>query len=81
VKLATRRHRIFRTAWWSSNLLLERVSFFHLLASAAAFLFFLSMRTALGWYADRHLRIPRFHLREHAVRAGAAFVSAPEIKQ
>src|SRR6267378_734277 len=64
---------------WS--LLLERESFFYLVASSAAFLFFLLMRTLLGWYADRGLRIPRFHLREHAVRAGVAFVSAPEIKE
>jgi len=64
---------------WS--LLLERESFFYLVASAAAFLFFLLMRTLLGWYADRRLRIRRFHLREHTVRAGAAFVSAPEIKE
>jgi len=38
-------------------------------------------RMLLGWYADRRLRIPRFHLREHAARAGAAFLSAPEIKE
>ncbi|MGB2897696.1 MAG: transglutaminase domain-containing protein [Candidatus Acidiferrum sp.] len=64
---------------WS--LLLERESFFYLIASATVFLFFLLMRTLLGWYADRRLRIPRFHLREHTVRAGAAFLSAPEIKE
>ena len=64
---------------WS--LLLERESFFYLVLSAAATLFFLLMRAMLGWYADRRLRIPRFHLREHAVRAGAAFFSTPEIKQ
>ena len=64
---------------WS--LLLERESFFYLVASATIFLFFLLMRTLLGWYADRRLRIPRFHLREHTVRAGAAFLSAPEIKE
>ena len=64
---------------WS--LLLERESFFYLVTSAAAFAFFLFMRTLLGWYADRRLRIPRFHLRQHAVRAGAAFLSAPEIKE
>jgi len=64
---------------WS--LLLERESFFYLVASATVFLFFLLMRTLLGWYADRRLRIPRFHLREHTVRAGAAFLSAPEIKE
>jgi hypothetical protein len=64
---------------WS--LLLERESFFNLVASAAAFAFFLLTRTLLGWYADRRLRIPRFHLRENAVRAGATFLSAPEIKE
>ena len=64
---------------WS--LLLERESFFYLVASATAFLFFLLMRALLGWYADRRLRIPRFHLREHTARAGAAFLSAPEIKE
>jgi hypothetical protein len=35
----------------------------------------------LAWYADSRLRIPRFHLREHALRAGVAFFSTPEIKQ
>jgi len=64
---------------WS--LLLERESFFYLVASGMATLFFLILRAVLAWYADSHLRIPRFHLRDHAVRAGAAFFSAPEIKQ
>ena len=64
---------------WS--LLLERESFFYAVASAAAFVFFLLIRTLLGWYADRRLGIPRFHLRENAVRAGAAFLSALEIKE
>jgi transglutaminase superfamily protein len=64
---------------WS--LLLERESFFYLVLSAAAAMFFLLLRAGLAWYADRRLRIPRFHLREHAVRAGATFFSAPEIKQ
>jgi len=64
---------------WS--LLLERESFFYLVASLAATLFFLLMRVMLAWYADSRLRMPRFHLREHAIRAGAAFFSAPEIKQ
>ena len=64
---------------WS--LLLERESFFYAVASAAAFVFLLLVRTLLGWYADRRLRIPRFHLRENAMRAGAAFLSAPEIKE
>lgn len=64
---------------WS--LLLERESFFYLVASLGATLFFLLLRAMLARYADSRLRIPRFHLREHAVRAGAAFFSAPEIKQ
>jgi hypothetical protein len=64
---------------WS--LILERESFFYLTTSTAAFLFFLFTRMLLGWYADRRLRIPRFHLREHMARAGAAFLSAPEIKE
>ncbi len=64
---------------WS--LLLERESFFYLVLSAAAALFFLLLRVVLAWYADRRLRIPRFRLREHAIRAGAAFFSPPEIKQ
>lgn len=64
---------------WS--LILERESFFYLTASTTAFLFFMLTRMLLGWYAGRRLRIPRFHLREHAARAGAAFLSAPEIKE
>jgi hypothetical protein len=64
---------------WS--LLLERESFFYLVLSAVATLLFLLLRAVLAWYADSRLRIPRFHLREHAIRAGAAFFSAPEIKQ
>jgi len=64
---------------WS--LLLERESFFYLVLSIVGTLFFLLLRAALAWYADSRLRIPRFHLREHAIRAGAAFFSAPEIKQ
>jgi len=64
---------------WS--LLLERESFLYLVLSSVAAIFFLLVRAVLAWYADRLLRIPRFHLREHAIRAGAAFFSAPEIKQ
>jgi Transglutaminase-like superfamily len=64
---------------WS--LLLERESFFYLVLSVMAMLFFLLLRAVLAWYADSRLRIPRFHLREHALRAGVAFFSTPEIKQ
>jgi hypothetical protein len=64
---------------WS--LLLERESFFYLVMSVAAVLAFLLLRAVLAWYADSRLRIPRFHLREHALRAGVAFFSTPEIKQ
>ncbi len=63
---------------WS--LLLERESFFVLTVATICTLFFVLLRILLGWYADRRLRIPRFHLREHMARAGAAFFSAPEIK-
>lgn len=64
---------------WS--LLLERESFFVLCVFIASSLFFLLMREVLAWYSDRRLKIPRFHLREHFTRAGAAFFGAPEIKQ
>jgi hypothetical protein len=64
---------------WS--LLLERESFFYFVLCASATIFFLLLRVLLGWYVDSRLRIPRFHLREHAIRAGAAFFSAPGIKQ
>jgi transglutaminase superfamily protein len=64
---------------WS--LLLERESFFYLVLAALATLFFLLLREVLAWYADSRLRIPRFHLREHVIRAGVAFFSTPEIKQ
>jgi len=64
---------------WS--LLLERESFFVLCAFVAGSLFFLFMRAMMAWFADRRLKIPRFHLRAHFARAGAAFFGAPEIKQ
>jgi hypothetical protein len=62
-------------------LFLERESFFYLVLSAAATLCFLLLRVLFAWYADSRLRIPRFRLREHAIRAGAAFFSPPEIKE
>jgi hypothetical protein len=64
---------------WS--LLLERDSFLYLVLAAMATLFFLLLREVLAWYADSRLRIPRFHLRDHMIRAGAAFFSTPEIKE
>jgi hypothetical protein len=64
---------------WS--LLLERESFLMFIVSLCLMVFFLLFRVALAWYADRRLRIPRFHLREHALRAGVAFFFTPEIKQ
>ena len=63
---------------WS--LLLERESFFALVVAAICVLFFLALRFLFAWYADCRLRIHRFHLREHFLRAGAAFFSTPEIK-
>ena len=64
---------------WS--LLLERESFFVFVTSATLTLLLMLWRTFLGWYADRRLKIPRFHLREHFIRAGAAFLSTPEIER
>jgi hypothetical protein len=64
---------------WS--LLLERESFFLLVVSAGMTVFFLVLRVVLAWYADHRLKILRFHLREHILRAGVAFFSAPELKR
>ncbi len=64
---------------WS--LLLERESYFYLVLAAFATLLFLILRQILGWYADSMLRIPRFHFREHMIRASMAFFSTPEIKE
>ncbi len=64
---------------WS--LLLERESFFVLVSSATLALFFLLLRAYLGWYADQRLKIPRFHFREHFIRAAAVFFSTPEIER
>ena len=63
---------------WS--LLLERESFFVLSLAALATFFLLLMRLLLAWYADQRLKIPRFHLRTHLARAGAALFTTPEIK-
>jgi hypothetical protein len=64
---------------WS--LLLERESFFFLFASSLFFIFFFLVRFLLAWYADYHLRVPRFHFRRHVARAGATFFSPPEIEE
>lgn len=64
---------------WS--LLLERESFSMLVMSLSLTCILLVGRLAMAWYADSRLRIPRFHLREHAVRAGAALFFTPEIKR
>jgi len=67
------------TVDWS--LLLERESFLYVVLAAAGTAFFLVLRQALALYADRVLRIPRFHLREIIIRAIVAFFSVPEIKE
>jgi transglutaminase-like putative cysteine protease len=64
---------------WS--LLLERESFFFFFFSSLAFIFFFLVRFLLAWYADHHLRVPRFRFRRHMLRAGATFFSPPEIKE
>jgi len=63
---------------WS--LLVERESFFVLTLAAIATLVLFLLRQVLAWYADRSLKIPRFHLRSHASRARSAFFTTPEIK-
>jgi hypothetical protein len=63
---------------WS--LLLERESFFSFATALVAALFLLLLRLFLAWYADHRLKMPRFHLRTHLARAGAAFFTTPEIK-
>jgi len=63
------------------GLLLERESFLALVISGGVTLFLLLLRFLLAWYADNRLRIPRFRLRQKIFRAGAAFLSTPEIKQ
>jgi hypothetical protein len=62
------------------TLLLERESFFVLITSAMALLFFLLLRLLLGWYADHRLNIQRFRLRSQFLRAGTTFFREPEIK-
>ena len=62
------------------TLLLERESYSAVVAAAVFTLFFLVLRFLLAWCADYRLRIPRFHLREHFLRAGAAFFGTPGIK-
>jgi hypothetical protein len=64
---------------WS--LLLERESFFVLFASAMATLLCVLLRFILAWVADRRLHVPRFRLRKHFQRVGAALFSTPEIHQ
>jgi transglutaminase superfamily protein len=64
---------------WS--LLLERESFFVLFASVVATLFCVLVRFMLAWVADRRLHVPRFRLRKHVQRVGAALFSTPEIHQ
>ena len=63
---------------WS--LLLERESFLVLSAAGFATIVLLLFRPFLAWYADHRLMLPRFHLRAHLIRAGAAFFTTPEIK-
>jgi len=63
---------------WS--LLLERRSFMELFLSVNALIGLLLLRATLAWLADRRLKIPRFHLREHLGRATAALFTSPEIK-
>jgi hypothetical protein len=63
---------------WS--LFLERESFFVLVITSAFALISLALRLLLAWYADRRLRVPRFHFRQHFLRATFAFLTTPEIE-
>jgi hypothetical protein len=63
---------------WS--LLLERRSFFALVAAAVVTFLLLVLRFLLAWYADYRLGIPRFHLREQFLLAGATLFGTPGIK-
>jgi hypothetical protein len=63
---------------WS--LLLERESSFALTAAMLAIFVLLLFRFLLAWYADRRLKIERFHLWSNLARAGAALFTTPEIK-
>ena len=64
---------------WS--LLLERESFFFFFISFFLLIFFFLVRFLLAWYADHYLRVPRFRFRRHMARAGATFLSPPEIEE
>jgi hypothetical protein len=63
---------------WS--LFLERELFFVLVITAAFAFVLLILRFLLAWYADRRLRVPRFHFREHFLRATFAFLTTPGIE-
>src|ERR1700722_4959075 len=63
---------------WS--LFLEREAFFVLVITAAFAFVLLILRVLLAWYADRRLRVPRFHFREHFLRATFAFLTTPGIE-
>ncbi len=82
--LQLRRLLDWMTPGWEESLdwslLLERESFFSLVLAAVCTLLFLALRFLLAWHADYRLRIHRFHLREHFLRAGAAFFGTPGIK-
>ena len=63
---------------WS--LFLERESYFVLVMTFVMASALLTLRFLLAWYADRRLRVPRFHFREHFLRATSAFLNTPEIE-
>jgi hypothetical protein len=63
---------------WS--LIVERRSFGALFVSIVAVGFLLLLRTALAWYADRKLHLPRVRLRVQLQRVGTALFSGPELK-
>jgi len=78
---------VFGTIWtalfpgWDASpfmtLLVERTSFAACALAAVLFVFFLSLRSVLGWYAAAQLGVQRVRLRERLRRGGAAFLRQP----
>ena len=63
---------------WS--LFLERESYFAFVITTASAFLLLTSRLLLAWYADRRLVVPRFHFRQHLLRATSAFLTTLEIQ-
>jgi uncharacterized membrane protein len=71
-------HRVFRVMWWSSNVLLAT----SIVAMLCAFVWEYFVRSYLEGFSDAIVpnTLPA-EQKVKAIRAGAAFFSAPEIEQ